>query len=453
MRPRTQLLPFGFVSWCLLIMAWSTSSESLSRARDQGVEPSVATALTNRPEALASFQQQATTNPPAGGECLPGMTNSLVASPTEDNGTLSAHKLLALFQAKLEFARKTRLTTPQQAEPLLVELLGREVPEAIQRMALLELAQVALDQEDLPRAQQIYAQFLNRWPSATQTPEVLLHQGQLFRRMGLNNLALAKFYAVMTSALVMKQETLEYYRRLVLLAQTEIAETHFQLGKYAEAADFFSRLLKQNPPALNRATTQFRYLRALAALGRSDEVVAQAQDFLSRYPETPDQPEVRFELAQALKQLGRNNEALQQVLALLQEQRRLAHTQPELWAYWQQRAGNEIANQLYREGDYTHALEIYLALAKLDSHAAWQLPVTYQIGLTYERLAQPAKALQSYQEILRRQPELGTNTLSSLNALLEMARWRADFVRWQSQAENRIHTSAPAAPPSKASLQ
>jgi tetratricopeptide (TPR) repeat protein len=130
---------------------------------------------------------------------------------------------------------------------------------------------------------------------------------------------------------------------------------------------------------------------------------------------------------------------------LLQEQKERTKEHPELWAYWQQEAGNEIGNQLYREGDYVRALNIYTALAQMDSQPTWQLPVGYQIGLTYERLAQPQKALQSYQAILQREPELSTNATPSTKALFEMARWRADFVQWQAKAETRPSSAAPGA--------
>jgi tetratricopeptide (TPR) repeat protein len=370
-----------------------------------------------------------TTNWPAS---LVYASNAMPAAALSSSG-LNEH-----LKAQLELARHFRhMRLPQQAEPLLVELLEDSSPDAIKQQALLELAMTAKEAGDLPRAEQIYAQYLNRWPNDFLIPEILLRQGQLFREMGLNNLALAKFYAVMTSSLVLKNDKLDYYQRLVLAAQTEIAETHFQLGKYAESADFYSRLLKQANPALNRASAQYRLIRSLSALERSDETVAEGQDFLSHYPDAPEQPEVRFRLAQALKRLSRNGEALQQVLALLQEQKERTKEHPELWAYWQQQAGNEIGNQLYREGDYVRALSIYLELAQLDPQPAWQLPVGYQIGLTYERLAQPEKALQSYQAILQRQSEVGTNAPAGTKVLFEMARWRADFVQWQAKAETQ----------------
>ena len=378
----------------------------------------------------------------------PFLTNKLVATPAAPDVAPSLARKLAQLEAKLEHGRELRRQRhPHEAEPVLVDLLGDASPDTLKQQALLELAGAAADQQELPRAQQIYGQFLSRWPNAIQIPEVQLCQGRLFREMGMNNLALAKFYSVMTSALVLKNDKVDYYQRLVLLAQTEIAETHYQLGQYNEAADFLARLLKQNSPALNRAPVQFRLVRSLSALGRYDDTVTQAQDFLAHYPEAVEQPEVRFHLVLALKQMGRNNEALEQVLTLLQEEKERTRDHPELWAYWQQRAGNEIGNQLYREGDYTRALGIYLSLAQLDPQPVWQLPARYQIGLTYERLAQPAKALESYRQVLQYEPELGTNAPPGLKAVFEMAKWRAGFVQWQTQAEGRNSAVRPSAPP------
>jgi len=355
-----------------------------------------------------------------------------------------ASSRLKQLEGQLELARHLRLTRQTtQATPLLVELLAEDVPEEIQRSALLELALVAQDENDLPRAQQVYAQFVQKWPGDPRVPEVLLRQGLLFRRMGLNNLALAKFYSVMTAALVLKTDHFEYYQRLVLQAQIEIAETHYLSGRFSEAAEFYPRLLRQNNPFLNRPLVQYRLIRSLAAVGRHDEAASQAYDFLERYPDAPEQPEVRFLLAGSLKQMGRNSEALQQVLKLLTEQRARTADRPEVWAYWQRRTGNEIANQLYREGDYTKALDIYLTLAQLDPSPAWQLPVLYQVGMTYERLQQPQLAAETYQRILDRSGELGTNAPPGLQALVQMAKWRLDFVQWQSKAELALRRLAP----------
>jgi tetratricopeptide (TPR) repeat protein len=253
----------------------------------------------------------------------------------------------------------------------------------------------------------------------------------------------------------LKNDQLDYYVRLVLQAQTEIAETQFELGKYADAAEFFSRLLKQNNPAINKAQIIYKLTRCHSALGQYAEAVSEAQEFLSHYPGAPEQPEIRFELALALKELGRNNESLQQVLQLLQEQRAVTEDHPEVWAYWQERAGNLIANQLYHEGDYTRALEIYLNLVQLDTSTEWKLPLTYQIGMTYERLWQPQKAAETYNGIIARERELGTNASPSLKAVFDMARWRVNFIEWQAKAEEanrRLHDTNSTNAPETASL-
>ena len=418
-------------------MAATTATDNTnasSSATTNLAAATVAIANTSAPVAIVN------TNTPVAAATNPVAT--IAAVPPSDTtvhpaSSFSESALASQPQAKLEEARHLRLMRqPTVAEPMLVGLVKDDSSPSTQQGAMLELAMVAQDENDLPRAEQIYAQFVSHWSSDKRIPEVFLHQGQLFRQMGLNGMALAKFYSVMTAALAVKNDQFAYYEKLVLDAQNEIAETHYQMGHYAEAADFFSRLLKQNNPALNRPEIQFRLIRSLHATSNYAESASQAQDYLSRFPDSPNQPEVRFYLSLALKQLGRNGESLQQVLALLQQQKTLAKDHPEVWAYWQQRTGNEIANQLYGEGDYTKALDVYLSLEQLDHSSSWQLPVIYQVGMTYERLLQPQMAMQTYSNIVSREPELGTNASPGLKAILEMARWRINFIQWQSHADN-----------------
>jgi tetratricopeptide (TPR) repeat protein len=267
-------------------------------------------------------------------------------------------------------------------------------------------------------------------------PEVLLRQGLIFRQMGAHNTAIAKFYAVMNSALGLKLEQFDYYQRLVLLAQTEIADTYYAQGKYSEAADFFGRLLKQNAPDLNRAQIHFKLVRCLAGLGRHTEVITQCETFFDRHADAAETPELRFLCASSLKQLGRISEARRHVLKLLESQRETEQSDPGNWLYWQQRAGNDIANQLYLEGDYLNALELYNHLAGLSSDPAWQLPVWYQTGLIYERLLQPARAVERFDAILAREKETtGPTAMPSLKTVLEMARWRKNQITWRDRTE------------------
>jgi len=401
---------------------------------DFDISPSISAIISaitsNQPTSLAPGSainsQSAAAAPPTVNSTNNQSTNAWRAEP----GAMDA-----LVQ-KLETARYLRkIRQFKDVKPMLVALLGNDSPAAIQKSALLELAALAQDEDDLPQTQEVYAQFLNRWPDDPRILEILLRQGQVFRQMGLHNLALTKFYAVMTSALTLKNDRLDYYQHLVMEAQVEIAETHYELGKYAEAAEYFSRLFEQDNPEIDKHQVLYKLVRSYSNTTNNDEAVATAQDYLSHYSDTPEAPEVRFDLASALKELGRDNESLQQVLTLLREQSTQARSHPEDWAYWQQRTGNLIANQFFREGDYPRALDIYSSLAQLDHSPQWQLPVWYQIGMTYERLWQPQKATDIYNQIINRENELDTNAPPSLKSIVDMARWRVGFIRWQSNAE------------------
>jgi tetratricopeptide (TPR) repeat protein len=251
----------------------------------------------------------------------------------------------------------------------------------------------------------------------------------------------------MTTSLRLKLDRLDYYQRLVLQAQTEIAETFYLQGKFGEAAEYLGRLLKLENPQLNKPQVVYKMIRSLAAMNRHTEVVAQAESFLARYAEAAEVAEVRFLLADALKKLGRTREATQQVLVLLESQQTTATNRPNNWIYWQQRTGNEIANQLYKEGDYLNALTIYQQLAQLNDSAGWQLPVWYQMGLVYERLMQPGKAVELYDRILQHEKELDSaQRTPSLDTVLDMARWRKEQLQWQVKTEAAhaaLHGAAP----------
>jgi len=363
-------------------------------------------------------------------------TNDLLTDTTNLSSTPDSDDTNSNYHAELAMAGYYgKIMQPEKAEPILIGLLADNVPEDIQQDALLELGLVVRKENDLPRAQTIYAQFLNRWPDDPRIPDVFLRQGEIFRQMGLTDMALGKFYSVMAAALNLKNDQLAYYQKLVLRTQVEIADTHYLMGHYVDAADFYGRLLQNTDPGLNHPEMEFRLVRSLAIIGRNDEAASEAEDFLNRFPGADETPEVRYYYAQALKGLGRDNEALEQVLMCLQQQKSESGNDPAVWTYWQQRVGNEIGNELYHEGDYVHALEIYADLAQLDSTATWQIPVDYQMGLTYEKLLQPQKAVNTYNQIVAREVEVGTNATPGMKAIFDMAQWRINFLKWQQNAQ------------------
>ncbi len=343
--------------------------------------------------------------------------------------------MLRNARERLRTARRQRqLKEYRVAQASLGALLKEDLPADIWQTALLELALMAQDENDLPRALQVYSQYLTRWPEDVNVPEVLLRQGLICRQLGLNNSAISKFYTVMTSALALKGGDLDRYQKLVLQAQVEIAETYFVADRVTEAKDALEKLLKLKAPNLNREQIHYRLLCCLSKLGLWDDLVLRAQDYIRRYEDGPAEWEVRFLLATAYKTTNRKTECEQQILEILKVDPK-GRKNVENLAYWQQRTGNELANRFYQEGEFLTALDIYLAMIPLNDKPEWQFPVLYQAGLIYERLNQLEKAGEYYRKILARQKDLGQSPRPSLEALVSLARWRNDLLSWEQTTE------------------
>ena len=280
-----------------------------------------------RPPALVllsclAMASRAATDHPA--ETNPALTNGGLAeiaapvSPASEFDALTSTNLVTLeskskkpltardYQNQINAARLLRRSLDRAgAAKLLVKVLESELPAELRRAALFEMSLVAQEEKQYTRAQQVLAQYLQLYPQDPTVPEVLLRQGLIFRQMGAHNTAIAKFYAVMNSALGLKLEQFDYYQRLVLQAQTEIADTYYVQGKFAEAADFFGRLLKQNSVDLNRAQIHSKLIHCLSGLGRHTDVITQCETFFDKNPDAAETPELRFLCASSLKQLGR----------------------------------------------------------------------------------------------------------------------------------------------------
>jgi tetratricopeptide (TPR) repeat protein len=391
----------------------------------------VSPAITNPPAPPAAANQPAPDAVPAAVHSRPAPVNldSILAATTREPDADADLKI------KLQLAQRERLDkslTP--AAQILEGILKMKAPVELQRQALFELAEVMQDDDQPAKAQQIWSQYLQLYAQDPSVPDVLLRQGLLYRKMGVDEFAISKFYAVMSSALKLKLDNLAYYKKLVLQAQTEIADTYYLDAKFSESAELFNRILKSGEAEANREQLEWKLIRSLSYLTNHLDTITKAQSFLGRFTNSSNVPEVRFLLAHALKNMGRNADAMQQVLLLLQSQQENVSKDPETWAYWQRRAGNEIANQLYKEADYLNALQIYLSLVQLDQSPVWQVPVLYQVGMVYEQLQQWQKATDTYARILDRQKQLGQNNNPTLALLLEMAQWRKDYIAWMQKA-------------------
>ncbi len=342
------------------------------------------------------------------------------------------------YQKILELARSLRSQKDlEEADQHLWELVESPAPPEIQRAAMLELAGVAVETGKFSKAQTIYSEITRKFPKDPMLPQVLLIQGRLYRDMGMPEMAVTKFFSVTAVALNLNLDRLDYYRSLVLRAQSEIADTYYLQGKYNESIGYFKKLMTLDNIDNERPQFMFKLLKSYVGLGNAVDAIATGQLFVNAFTNSVEVPEVRYMIAQACRKLNRTEDAMRQVFLLLESQEAGISKYPADWAYWQQRTGNEVANKLYSEGDYIGALVVYTKMAAINDHVEWQLPVWYQIGLVYEHLKQPSKASETYNMILSRSDEVKTNAPSpSLTALVDMARWRKDFIGWQTNVNN-----------------
>jgi TolA-binding protein len=334
--------------------------------------------------------------------------------------------------------------------------------------ALIGLARVYRRQgtvASLTKAAAIYERYLVDYSSSDQAPDVLLELGRTHRALGAHQLALARFYSVINSTLKLSPDNFGHYQMLAKTAQFEIAETHFQQGNYTEASKYFSRLRLLDLAPADRARAHFKAAYA-QYLGKDLEgAVATLRSFLEQCPQDENVPEASYLLALSLRSLGRKQEALDATLQLLRTAQ--ANADPKRWAYWQRRTGNQLANDFFQSGDTLNALAIYQGLAALSPEVEWRLPVTYQIGLCYERMRVNDRAAAAYQSIIDNanpppaaaaSPSSGTATAETskpaaaeLTELARMAAWRLGQITWHDQTERQLSSifssgTPPAAP-------
>src|SRR5688500_5675322 len=350
---------------------------------------------------------------------------------------------LSQYQVALESARALRKANElKRAESILIQILeSTAAGEEIKRPALMELGLVMQEQKEYPKAQQLYSEYVRRYDKDPSVPEVLLRQAYLYREMGVPVLAMTKFYAVISTCLNLKLEETDYYQRLVLRAQAEIAETYFLQGNYEDAVDYLNRLLKLENVDLERANVIYKLVQCYNKLNKHDECLATASLFLEKFPGHIDAPETRYIRVEVLKKMGRNKEAIAELETLLKTQQAAAGGDPQQWLCWQQKAGNTIANEFYKEGDLLSAVQIYNTLAEINSTPEWQLPAWYQIGLVYENLKYRQRAVEMYGKIVAATTEVKEPD-PNLKSVLEMAAWRKQNIEWEAAAKhaNRLLT-------------
>lgn len=314
-----------------------------------------------------------------------------------------------------------------------------DTPEAAP--ALLGMARTYRVSGDGVKAAATYEHLISNYPAYSELPSALLELGRTLRALGTPRLAIARFYSVIHSTLKLPEAESDRYRGIVRTAQFEIAETHLSTGNYTEAIRFFNRLDLLDLPPADRTRARFKAAQARVFAGEKDAAIAALTAFIAADPDATESPEARNLLATLLAELGRKDESVRVTLALLQHERTQGDT-TDRWRTWQRRTGNQLANQFYQGGEFTSALLLYRALDALDTSPEWRVPVLYQVALCQERLAQPAGAITTYEEIKKL---AGAEPVSTVAEIARMSAWRASQIAWIAKTETEITALRPAA--------
>jgi len=307
--------------------------------------------------------------------------------------------------------------------------------DAEHKTALLALAHMHRRQGALTKAAAIYERYLKEYPGDERTPDALLNLGRTLRDLGTPKLAITRFYNVINSTLKLPGDGFEHYQVLARTAQFEIAETHFLSGNFAEAGKFFARLSLLDLAPIDRARAQFKSGYALRLQGDVEGAVRTLRSFLEQWPQDENVPEARYLLAISLRELNRMQEAFAATLDLLRTEKSRLEADPKRWAYWQRRTGNQLANDFFEMGDTMNARAIYSTLLELSAEPAWRLPLTYQLGLCYERLGVTDKARASYQAVIE---AAGATPPDDFRELVTMAKWRIEHIAWRGDVSRQV---------------
>lgn len=331
-----------------------------------------------------------------------------------------------------------------QAEKIFNQILRLAAPEKQKRNAILIMGRTLEEKQKQPaKAAVAYEQFVKLFPNDPEAPDTLLRLGRIYRDNGAFGSALNKFYSVLYSALQVK--TGEEYTDSSLRAKMEIAHTHFAAGDYQAAAELYSRLKLVKMTQAEASEVAFRSAYISYLSGHYINSLTGAEGFLATYPASPLAPEAQYLRVQSLRALGRKEEAMKETIKLLQAGREFGKKKPAVWAYWQRKTGNDIANELYETGDTLGALSVYQKLAELNDAPNWRGPTVYQIGLCFERLRYHARAREAYRYIIDKIPasapaaEGDSMVGMNLATLRDMAQWRLDNLDWLEKTERDLY--------------
>ncbi len=326
------------------------------------------------------------------------------------------------------------------AEKYFAAALGVPIDADEKEQVLYEMGTLYKEAALYPKAAAVYERLVQEFGQSRQLASIYMELGHIYRKMGGLKVAINNYYMVINSTLNISVDQVEKARRLSLEAKLEIAETHAELLEYEESYRHYELLAKLDLKPVERMRVDYRMCNLLYELGRYQTAVSKLKLFLDNYALSAHSPEIRYLLARSYEKLNRKPDALREVVQILQRQSSPDTALEGASDYWKQRTGNELANEFYQKADYRSALTIYQSLAKYNASPEWRWPAIHQIGLCFERLGLPEKAILAYQEIV--DPEDGPTEeplTPGLETLREMAKWRLEHLNWEDDLIARLN--------------
>ncbi len=338
----------------------------------------------------------------------------------------------------------------QRAESIYLKTLERAMPLKERLNLLLELG----DLYQLTHQRVKYIATLENFVALAQgdlrVPHCYLELGRTYRELGDFKRAQVAFGNVLTSSLSGNKEGVEVLKDASLRAKIEMTDTYIMMGDWSEAARYLKRLQSLNLAKSDRDKIDFQLASLSFNQGNYGQAAADLKRYIQDHAKGANLLEARFLMAMTYRRLGQFNESLKEVLSLLQDDTITEGATPESILYWKGRAGNQVANAFYEQGDYAHALTIYQSLVPLNDSYTWQWPVLYQIGLCFERLRMYQKAADAYSVVVNgddsqthAHPPAKEPLTPYLIATQESARWHLKQMEWALHMEESIKTLTP----------
>jgi tetratricopeptide (TPR) repeat protein len=330
---------------------------------------------------------------------------------------------------------------PELVESYYLAILSLSLPADVESRALFDFATYLDEQKIHPiKAAAAYEKCLSIEPSSPRVPLIHLRLADIYRQLGAERRSLNNLYEVLSASIRAGGDPKG--QDLARQAMLKIGNTHFEAGQYEEAAGIYSHLKLLDLSPEDQAFVLFRATELLFRRNQYEAAIEAGRQFLEQFPLSKSVPACRQLIVQSLDATGQRDQAIQETLALLLSTRN--ETDPALAAYWKMKTGNDLANALYSHGEVLRALRMYQTMANLDSGPAWKLSAVYQIGLCFERLNEPRRAIDAYRyaadaAMPAAGPGSATAPGTSLQHLKDSAGWRARHIVWMMDVATKLH--------------